>query len=82
MKNGCRFKIKKIGINNYRVEDVDERFNNLKNKNVDSETILKCLKKTEKKSEIIQLNKVIDIDDYDDLYDQLITAMVVEKLKG
>ena len=82
MKNGCKFKIKKIGINNYRVEDVDERFSNLKNKNVDSETILKCLKKTEKKSEIIQLNQVIDIDDYDDLYDQLITAMVVEKLKG
>ena len=44
MKNGCKFKIKKIGINNYRVEDVDERFSNLKNKNVDSETILKCLK--------------------------------------
>lgn len=80
MKDGCRFKIKKIGTDNYLVEDCKEK--SMINKQISLEDLYKDILKTKRSTCMIDLDKLVEADDNEDFYDQMVSVVILNKLEG
>lgn len=80
MKDGCRFKIKKMDIDNYLIEECYDK--NLVNKQISLEDLYKDILKTKRSTCMIDLDKLVETDDNEDFYDQMVSVVILNKLEG